>query len=126
MARTEAWRRGTRIGLTIFYAIAGVFHILLPAPFLSITPDWVPFPHIVIALTGACELAGAAGLLLPRFRRYAAIGLALYAVCVFPANIKHAIDSLVVHEPTIRAWLYHIPRLALQPVIVWLALFAKS
>jgi hypothetical protein len=43
--------------------------------------------------------------------------LALYAVCVFPANIKHAIDSVQLPQlPT--SWWYHAPRLALQPVLV--------
>ena len=49
--------------------------------------------------------------------------LAIYAVCVFPANIKHAMDALAVGGlPT--SWWYHGPRLLFQPVIVWWALFA--
>jgi uncharacterized membrane protein len=48
--------------------------------------------------------------------------LAVYAVCVFPANIKHAIDAVQLPElPT--SWWYHAPRLAAQPVIVWWALY---
>ena len=124
MARIEGWRRRCRISLSIFYAIAGFLHLLMPEPFLTITPDWVPHPEAVIALTGCCEIIGALGLLLPRFRRAAGVGLALYAVCVFPANIKHAIDSLLLNEPGVWPWIYHIPRLALQPWIAWAALFA--
>jgi uncharacterized membrane protein len=49
--------------------------------------------------------------------------LALYAVCVFPANIKHALDGIAVPGlPS--SWLYHGPRLAFQPVLVWMALYA--
>ena len=32
------------------------------APFVAITPDWVPVPHVVILLTGLCEIAGALAL----------------------------------------------------------------
>lgn len=112
-----------RFVLVAFYAIAGFAHLLFPGIFLSITPDWVPLPAAVIALTGLCELAGAIGLMTTRFRRSAGICLALYAVCVFPANIKHAVHDLGSTTATL-GWWYHLPRLALQPVIVWWALFA--
>ena len=109
--------------LSCFYAIAGVFHLALPGPFLRITPDWVPHPHAMIALTGICELAGSVALLTPRFRRSAGWCLALYAVCVFPANIKHAAMDLSSAGGGL-GYCYHLPRLALQPVIVWWALYA--
>ncbi len=48
--------------------------------------------------------------------------LALYAVCVFPANIKHAIDDLSSGSG-LPIW-YHAPRLLLQPLIIWWALWA--
>jgi uncharacterized membrane protein len=83
----------------------------------------VPWPHLVIAATGLCEIAGAFGLLTRRLRQAAGIGLALYAVCVFPANIKHAIDDLSAVAPHL-GWWYHAPRLLLQPVLVWWALVA--
>jgi uncharacterized membrane protein len=114
-------RRLARWVLAAFYLSAGILHIAEPAPFLTITPDWVPFPRQVIFGTGLCELAGAAGMLTTRFRWAAGVGLALYAVCVYPANIKHAVDSLAAGQ---LGWWYHGPRLALQPVLVWWALFA--
>ncbi len=118
--------RGRTIGrwvLAACYLLAGVAHLSSPGPFLLITPGWVPFPRQVIAATGLCELAGAAGLLTRRLRRAAGIGLALYAVCVFPANIKHALVGLPAGQVQL-GWWYHGPRLALQPVLVWWALFA--
>jgi uncharacterized membrane protein len=118
--------RSLRIGLTLFYGVAGVLHLAWPAPFLTITPGWVPYPGQVIALTGACELLGALGLWHRRTERWAALGLALYAVCVYPANIKHAIDGLTAADASWLAWLYHVPRLALQPVLVWLPLRAAG
>ncbi len=73
--------------------------------------------------TGLCEIAGAIALLTRALRRAAGIALATYAVCVFPANIKHAIDSLPAGAEHL-GWWYHAPRLAFQPVLVWWALFA--
>jgi uncharacterized membrane protein len=77
----------------------------------------------VILLTGLCEIAGAVGIVTARLQRAAGIGLALYAVCVFPANIKHAIDALS-GDPSVWEWIYHLLRLPLQPVLIWLPLFA--
>jgi len=112
-----------RLLLVAAYLAAGVLHILMPGPFLGILPPWVPFPTIVILLTGLAEIAGAVGLMIPRLRRAAGIGLAAYAVCVFPANIQHAISDLGLADPQL-GWSYHRPRLMLQPVIVWWALWA--
>ncbi len=109
--------------LALIYAPFGVFHMLKPASFLPIMPGWVPFPQEVIVLTGACEVLGAVGLLLPWTRKAAGVGLALYAVAVFPANLHHALDG--VRVPGLpSSWWYHAPRLAFQPVFVWWALWA--
>lgn len=40
----------------------------------------------LVRFTGLCELAGAAGLLHPRTRRPAAVGLVVFLGAVFPAN----------------------------------------
>lgn len=119
----HAARTAARWVLAIAYAVAGVLHLLTPEPFLLITPGWVPYPRLVILGTGVCEIAGAAGLLTEKWRRAAGIGLALYAVCVFPANITHALSAMG-DAPVPPGWWYHGPRLLLQPVLVWWALFA--
>ena len=51
-------------------------------------------PHAVVLVTGLCKIAGSVALLTRRLRRLAGILLAIYAVCVFPANIKHAVESI--------------------------------
>jgi uncharacterized membrane protein len=51
--------------------------------------------------------------------------LALYAVCVFPANIKHAFEGIDL-PPVPDTWWYHGPRLLMQPVLVWWALFCAG
>jgi uncharacterized membrane protein len=115
-----------RWALALIYLAAGVLHLAEPTVFLAIMPDWVPFPRKVVLATGVAEIAGAIGLLTGRWdgrwRRAAGIGLALYAVCVVPANIKHAMDGLPAGAIQL-GWWYHGPRLALQPVLVWWALY---
>ena len=92
---------------------------------LKITPGWVPFPRQVILATGAFELAAAAALLTRQFRKCAGMALAAYTLCVWPANIKHALEGIeVAGLPS--SWWYHGPRLAMQPVIIWWALFCAG
>ena len=105
------------------YAAFGVFHLIAVQSFLPIMPPWVPYPALVIQLTGLAEIAGGLGLLIPPLRRWAGLGLALYAIGVFPANLHHAFGG--VHVPGLPdSWWYHAPRLAMQPVLVALALWA--
>jgi len=113
--------------LAIFYLLAGYMHLAKPAGFLAITPHWVPAPELVVALTGVAELAGGIGLLTPRTllswaRPTAGVGLALYALCVWPANINHAMNDIAVGGKHL-SWWYHGPRLAFQPVFIGLALW---
>jgi uncharacterized membrane protein len=111
--------------MATFYALAGIAHLALTDKFLLIVPDWVPFPRTVVLVTGICEIAGSIALAGTRLRRPAGIMLALYAVCVFPANLKHALEG--VHLPPVPdSWWYHGPRLAFQPVLVWWALFCAG
>jgi uncharacterized membrane protein len=116
-------RWALRAVLAIIYAYAGYVHLRSPEFFLPIVPAWVPEPRLVVLATGACEIAGAVALMTGRLRYMAGVMLALYAVCVYPANIKHALDSVAIGGSKL-GWGYHGPRLAFQPVFVWWALFA--
>jgi uncharacterized membrane protein len=111
--------------MAAFYAAAGIAHLVAPDQLLAITPSWVPFAPQVIFATGLCELAGAVALVTRPVRRCAGFALAAYAICVWPANFKHAIDGIdLLHIAS--SWLYHGPRLAFQPVLVWWALFSAD
>ena len=108
--------------MALFYAVAGVGHLLATDAMVRIVPAWVPYPHAVVVGTGLCELAGVVGLMTPRWRRAAGWAFAAYAVCVYPANVTHAVHDLQTGTG-LPIW-YHAPRLLLQPIIVWWALWA--
>ena len=114
-----------RWALAIFYAAAGYAHIANPEPFLSIMPGAIPAAEAIVFLTGVAEILGAIALVQPwsdNMRKAGGIGLALYAVCVFPANINHfAMD--MAREDAGLGLSYHLPRMVAQPIIVWLALW---
>ncbi len=120
--RLERARTIGRVVLAIAYFIVGVLHLRETNGFAAIVPDWVPAPRAVVIATGCCELLGSLALLTPRLRRLAGIMLALYAVCVFPANINQAVKHIAING-VVLGWGYHAPRFAFQPVLVWWALF---
>lgn len=111
--------------MAAFFAGGFVLHLAAPDALVQITPDWVPFPRDVVFITGALELLGAIALLVPRLRRWAGVMLAIYVLAVWPANIKQAFAHIVL-PPIPDSWWYHGPRLALQPVLAWWALFCAG
>ena len=118
-------RAAMRWILAAFYVAAGIGHLLAPDELLAITPSWVPFAPQVIVVTGLCELAGAIALVTRPLRWWAGVALAAYALCVWPANFKHAFDHIELPHFT-TSWLYHGPRLAFQPVLIWWALYGAG
>jgi uncharacterized membrane protein len=121
-------RTALRWLLALFYGAAGVIHLANPAPFLTIMPTWVPAPALVVLLTGIAEIAGAIGLVQPwspPLRRAAGWGLAAYALCVWPANFQHLLNDLARPDGGLGLG-YHVPRLAFQPVLIWLALWVSG
>jgi uncharacterized membrane protein len=64
------------------------------------------------------------GLLIPWLRRLAGLGLAAMLIGVFPANINVALNNLqidLVSTDPVLQW----ARLLLQPVLIWLVLWAS-
>ena len=119
------YRSVFRIVLALFYIVAGVFHLASPHAFVEIVPPWVPQPATVVMLTGIAEFAGAAALaqwFSPALQRAAGWSLAAYALCVWPANVQHMLLDMARPDHGLGLG-YHIPRLAAQPVLIWLALW---
>lgn len=121
--RIERRRAILRLLMAAIYIAFGILHLRDADAFLPIMPPIIPYPREVILFTGACEIFGGIGLLTARLRWLSGLMLAIYAVCVWPANIYQALAHAHV-PPLPDSWWYHGPRLAFQPVFVWWALFA--
>ncbi|WP_137679895.1 DoxX family protein [Aurantiacibacter suaedae] len=114
--------------LVLLYLAAGYFHVTSPLTFLAIMPGWVPYPLQVIYWTGLAEVAGAVALAQPFgpwLRKAAGVGLALYALCVWPANVNHMLIDLARPDDGL-GLAYHVPRMIAQPLLIWLALWTAK
>ncbi|MFZ1109784.1 MAG: hypothetical protein WAN43_15735 [Rhodomicrobium sp.] len=88
-------KRVKQIGLWFVSALfltSGVSHFLLTRFFVAIVPPYLPWPYAAVYVSGAFEIAGAIGLLLPARRRAAGIGLFVLTILVTPANIHMALN----------------------------------
>ena len=86
-------RTASRYLLAAFFIAAGTNHFRNPAIYLSMMPPWLPSPETLNHISGAAEIAGGIGVLIPRTRKAAAIGLILLLLAVFPANLHIALHG---------------------------------
>jgi uncharacterized membrane protein len=71
----------------LWFVVGGYFHFATPEAFVRIVPPYVPYPLAVVYISGCFELLGAVGILLPKWRSKAGIGLFVLTICVTPANV---------------------------------------
>lgn len=121
----HGWPARTRFAMAAALMLIGADHWLTPERYLAMMPPWIPMHLELVSLTGAAEVAGAIGLLVPRLRAAAGAALALYFVAVFPANIHNALSGHAVAGLPDAAWYYWV-RLAFQPLAVWWALYCSE
>ena len=106
-----------QIFLAAFFFYAGITHFRNPKFFLKITPPWVPAPEKVNIIVGAAEIILAIGLIIPATKIYAAYGMIILLIAVFPANIYHFQKSLKKGKHVIPTLI----RLPFQALFIYLA-----
>lgn len=100
-----------------FFVVAGVNHFLAPEIYLGMMPAWLPGKQAANIVSGAAEIAGGVGLLVPKLRRAAAWGLIALLVLIFPANVQVALQGSMPGLEGAPSWLLWL-RLPFQAVFV--------
>jgi len=100
------------------FTVSGVIHLVDPATFTAIVPQFLPWPTGLVYASGVAELICAVGLW--RRDRWAGITAAVLLVLIWPANLQSAITAQHGHDLTSTAlnWI----RLPLQIPLIWFAL----
>ncbi len=114
------WKQwALRVLVALPLLASGVMHFIQTAVFASIVPPFFPWRPQLVQVSGAMELAGAIGLLLPLFARAASTCLSLLMIAIFPANV-YAANQVVggLHMPGVPV------RTAMQVVYIVLLLMA--
>lgn len=106
--------------LAVFFVVAGVNHFRDPATYFGMMPPWLPWPAAMNFISGAAEVLGGIGLLVPVTRRFAGWGLIALLVAVFPANLHVAMQGRMPgydFSPTVLWW--RLPFQAVGIAAVW-------
>jgi uncharacterized membrane protein len=92
VAYVDSWPRAIAVGFAAMFVLTGVAHFVHPlrADMIAIVPPRLPAPATLVTITGALELLGAVGLLIPATRVAAAVCLFLLMLAMFPANVYAA------------------------------------
>ena len=86
------WPVALRGGLAAMFTLTGVVHFVgMREELIAMVPPALPAPELLVTVTGVLELAGVAGLLWHRTAPWAAGGLAVLLVAMFPANVHAAL-----------------------------------
>lgn len=104
--------------MSLLYIAAGIYHFVNPALYRSIMPTWLPAHHQLVLVSGAAEIILGILLLPMATRHWAAWGIILLLIAVFPANIQMAINYYRQGNPHL--WIALL-RLPLQGVLIWWA-----
>ena len=104
--------------MATFYLVAGFNHFIHPQGYIGIMPPWLPFSLALVYISGGIEIVLAL-LLITRFsRRWAAWGIIVLLILVFPANIQMSINYYREDNP--RFWL-SLLRLPIQFLLIYWA-----
>ena len=97
----DGWQPSLRVGIALMFLLTGFahFHPKLRADLVGMVPPALPRPDLLVTATGLLELAGAAGVLIPATARWAAAGLGLLLVAMFPANVSAARRGVAQGDP---------------------------
>lgn len=117
------WQNDARIAAAVMFILIGTMHLMKPRKLTYMIEGWLPYAFALVIITGVFEIIGGVGLLIPATRPYAKWGLIILLVCMFPANIRVAMEHLPAPGGLPSKPWYTWSRLAFQPLyILWLLL----
>lgn len=107
----------TVYAMALLYIVAGITHFVKPDFFLKIVPPYLGYPGVLVMVSGLFEILFGTLLFFPSVRVWAAWGIILLLIAVFPANVYMAYgEKFALISPWIR-W----GRLPLQFFLIWWA-----
>lgn len=104
--------------MSFLYIAAGTSHFIVPRLFERIVPPFISWPKAAVVWSGLAEVILGVALCFPILRSWAAIGIILLLVAVFPANIYQVIHSKA--RLGLPLWVI-ILRLPIQLVLIYWA-----
>ncbi len=98
-SETSSKEKFTRFDIEAFliglaFSLVGLYHFLNQGFFEAIVPTWFPYPTFANLASGTAEIILGIALMTRKYRRWAAWGLLLLLLVVYPANIDMFINDV--------------------------------
>ncbi len=102
-----SWQDSARYALVVMFIFTATAHFnKMKHDLARMIPAYFPQPLLIVYITGVFELLGAAGLVLPDFRRLAGICLIALLIGMFIANVNAAQSGVTLRgKPPTPLWL---------------------
>lgn len=99
--------------------VSGIYHLYNPEFYVPIIPSWLPFPLVIIYLSGIIELLlGIVTLFLnQKYTKYGLFGIFILMVIFLPLHFSDALKD----QPVIGSHTVANVRLFFQFVLIWLS-----
>jgi uncharacterized membrane protein len=106
-----------RFIFSVSLIVVGITHFIKPDQYVRIVPPQLPYPLVLVYISGFFEILGGIGILIPFVSVAAAWGLIALFIAVFPANINMAVNSIPIEGIPHYPLLYWV-RLPFQAVLI--------
>ena len=115
-----SWQDSARYALAVMFVFTATAHFnKMKHDLARMIPSCFSRPLLIVYVTGVLELLGAAGLVLPQFRRLAGICLIALLIGMFVANVNAAQKGVTLRgKPPTPLWL-RTPMQALFIGLLW-------
>ena len=107
--------------LSFFYIYVGIKHFLDPYWFADIVPPYLPYHIELVYLSGFFEIVFGLLLIFKYSRKYAAYGIILLLIAVYPANIYLAFNEIPQKSMNVSSFFASWIRLPIQFILIGFA-----
>jgi uncharacterized membrane protein len=116
-----SWQHSALYSLAVMFVFTATAHFnTMKHDLAQMIPSYFPRPLLIVYITGVLELLGAAGLVLPQFRRLAGICLIALLIGMFIANVNAAQKGVTLRgKPPTPLWLRAPMQILLIALLWW-------
>jgi uncharacterized membrane protein len=115
-----SWQGSASYALALMFIFTATAHFnKMKHDLARMIPAYFPRPLVIVYVTGILELLGAAGLIVPPFRRLAGICLIALLVAMFIANVNAAQRGVTLRGKTPTSLWLRTPMQVLFIALLW-------
>ena len=114
-----------RLALAVMLLFTAYGHFKFPKGMILMVPDFIPAKKALVYITGIMEIAFAISIMIPQTRYWGSIGLLIFLIIIFPANIHASFNTVNIDKanytgPGLKYLWFRIPFQMLLLLWVWL------